>query len=287
MIIGGNKDKVIANIKKYTASNELNHKVETDDPVFTEEERDTIIKEFYNIRKNKILFAISSSFANLILKIINRKVNQIVTIEGLENLEGIKDGAIITSNHFNPLDNLIVNAMINKKYHKNIYIVSQETNLRLPGILGYLVRHLNIIPLCKSPNYIAKTFIPDLKDKLSQKNFVLIYPEEEMWFNYRLPRPCKRGAYQFAANLNVPIISCFVEIIDLEEPDNDQFNKVKYTIHILKPIYPNKTKSDRINSIEMSTLDYKQKCAAYEQAYHQKLDYNFSYDHIAGLKKKD
>ena len=39
--------------------------------------------------------------------------------------------------------------------------------------------------------------------KLKNGDIVLIYPEEEMWFNYRLPRPCKRGAYQFAHELDV------------------------------------------------------------------------------------
>jgi len=287
MIIGGNKDEVIANIKKYTASQELNHKVETNDPIFTEEERKNIIEQFYNLRKHKIFFWLSSSFANLVLKIVNHKVSKTVTIDGLENLKEITTGAIITSNHFNPLDNLIVNSMINKKYHKNIYIVSQETNLRLPGILGYLVRHLNIIPLYKGPNYITKIFLPDLKNKLSQNNFVLIYPEEEMWFNYRLPRPCKRGAYQFASKLDVPIIPCFVEIIDLEESDNEQFNKVRYILHVLKPIYPDPKKTIRQNSIDMAQIDYEQKCEAYEKAYQQKLDYTFSYKDIAGLKKKD
>ena len=38
-----------------------------------------------------------------------------------------------------------------------------------------------------------------------------------MWYNYRKPRPLKQGAYYYAAKNNVPIISCFTEIIDKEK----------------------------------------------------------------------
>ena len=120
---------------------------------------------------------------------------------------------------------------------------------------------------------------------LSKGNLVLIYPEEEMWFNYRKPRPCKRGAYQFASMLNVPIISCFVEMNDLDEDDNEEFYKVEYKVHILKPLIPKKNKSDRANSIELSKNDYEQKKESNEMSYNTKLDYEFSISDIAGLKK--
>ena len=108
-----------------------------------------------------------------------------------------------------------------------------------------------------------------------------------MWFNYRLPRPCKRGAYQFASLCDVPIISCFVEIIDLDKDDNEEFKEVKYIVHVLDPIIPDKNKTARQNSIDMAEIDYKQKVEAYEKCYNKKLNYKFSYDDIAGYKKKD
>ena len=54
MIIGGNKDKVIDNIIKNIEENELNKKVETDDPEYSDEERERVIKHFFSIRKNKL-----------------------------------------------------------------------------------------------------------------------------------------------------------------------------------------------------------------------------------------
>ncbi len=284
MIIGGSKKEVIKNIQKNILDNELNKKVEVNDPRLSEEELNKVLKRFYGLRKNKFIYFLESRFAYLFVDIIGLKLNKSIKIEGLENLANINKGAIITSNHFNPLDNMLMRKLIKKRYHKNFYIVSQETNLAMPGFLGYLMNSLNIIPLCKSPNYIIKTFKPELKKVLAKNNYVLIYPEEEMWFNYRKPRPCKRGAYEFASENNVPIISCFVEIRDKDKDDNEEFKEVEYIVHVLKPIYPDKNKSARENSKLMAEQDYKQKVEAYEKAYKKKLDYTFSYEDIAGYK---
>ena len=286
MIIGGSKKEVIENIKKNLEQNELNKKVEVHDPVLSEEDREKALERFYGIRKHKVLYFLESRFAYFFVDMLSIKLNRSVEIEGLENIKDIHGGAIVTSNHFNPLDNMTIRKMIRKKYKKNIYIVSQETNLAMPGFLGYLMNSLNIIPLCKGPNYIINTFKPELKKVLDQNNYVLIYPEEEMWFNYRKPRPCKRGAYQFACEANVPVISCFVEIIDLDKSDNEEFNQVRYVVHVLKPIYPDPQKSVKENSKIMAEIDYRQKVSAYEKFYHTKLDYQFSLDDIAGLKKE-
>ena len=48
-----------------------------------------------------------------------------------------------------------------------------------------------------------------LTKAFSGHHWVLIYPEQEMWFNYRKPRPPKRGSYFYAAEAEVPIILVF------------------------------------------------------------------------------
>ena len=121
-----------------------------------------------------------------------------------------------------------------------------------------------------------------VEDIISKNQFILIYPEQEMWFNYRKPRPLKRGAYYYAAKFNVPIISCFVEIKNIGKKENKEFYKSKYVMHVLKPIYPDANKSIRENSIMMMNKDYEQKVEAYEKAYGKKIQYDFAYDDIAG-----
>lgn len=286
MIVGGSKKEVIKNIKKNAEENKLNSKVEINDPSFTPEESKQYLNKFFKIRKNKLIFWLKSRSAYEFVDKISKNLDKTIEIEGLDNLRDVNEGAIVTSNHFNPLENLAVRKVIKKRYGKNIYVVSQETNLALPNGLGSLVNKLNVIPISKSTDYIINVFEPYLKNILEKKNYVLIYPEEEMWFNYRKPRPCKMGAYHYAAKFNKPIISCFVEIIDLDKKDNDEFNEVKYVIHILKPIYPDLNKTIRQNSKDMAEIDYNQKKECYEKVYNKKLTYNFSYDDIAGLKKE-
>lgn len=286
MIIGGSKKEVIKNIEKNIKDNELNKKVETDDPNLTEEEIDELLNKFYKNKKNKTLYNFKRNIANTIVEKLGKEIYPTIELEGLENLNGIdlSNGAIITSNHFNPLDSYTIRKLANL-LRKDLYIVIQDTNLALPNELGLLMNYMNTIPLKNSPNYILDTFKKELERVLSKGNLVLIYPEEEMWFNYRKPRPCKRGAYQFASMLKVPIISCFVEMNDLSEDDNEEFYKVNYKVHILKPLIPDKRKSDRANSIELSKKDYEQKKESYELSYDTKLDYEFSISDIAGLKK--
>ena len=285
MIIGGSKKEVINNIKKNIENNELNKKVEIGDPNLSEDEIQKYINEFYR-NKKKLSYFFKNKIANKTVKKISKELYPDIKINGLEKLDlaDLSNGAIITSNHFNPLDSYNIRKIVEEKLHKKLYIVVQDTNLAMPGFLGFLFNNIEVIPLSKSPNYIIKKFVPELKKILSKGDFILIYPEEEMWFNYRLPRPCKRGAYQFAHELDVPVISCFVKMIDTDKTDNDEFNKVKYEVSINKVIYPEAGESVKSDSRKMAEVDYEARKKAYEDAYNKKLNYEFDISDIAGWK---
>ena len=285
MIIGGSKKEVIKNIETNINNNELNKKVEVGDPNLTEEEITKYINKFYQNQKSPIYF-IKNKIANKTVKKIAKEIYPNINIIGLEKLDyvDLTNGAIITSNHFNPLDSYNIRKIVEEKLHKKLYIVVQDTNLAMPGALGFLFNNIEVIPLSKSPNYIIKKFMPELKKILSKGNFVLIYPEEEMWFNYKLPRPCKRGAYQFAHELDVPVISCFVKMTDTNITDNTEFNVVKYDVFINKVIYPEKNESIKSDSRKMAEVDYETRKKAYEDAYNKELKYEFDIKDIAGWK---
>ena len=117
---------------------------------------------------------------------------------------------------------------------------------------------------------------------LRKKRWILIYPEQEMWFNYRKPRNPKRVAYYYTAKNNVPIVPLFVEIQNLDEKETEEFYKVKYVVHALPPIYPEPELATGENSFRMMEKDYEQKKQAYEEAYGKKLDYSFEDGDIAG-----
>ena len=103
-----------------------------------------------------------------------------------------------------------------------------------------------------------------------------------MWFNYRKPRPMKRGAYYFAAKLQAPVVCCFVEMVELPQQDTDEFCKIQYILHVLDTLYPDPDKSVRQNSVELCQKDQALKNAAYEKAYGKPLSYAFDPHDIAG-----
>lgn len=287
MVIGGSKKEVIKNIQQNILDNELNKKVEVNDATLNDEEIAKYLDTFYKNKNKKISYWFKHQSANGIVRKYMKMLDNDITIKGLENIKelDLSNGAIITSNHFNPLDTFIIRKLVEEVLKKDLYIVIQDTNLAMPGMLGFLMNYVNVIPVSKSPTYLAGTFKETLKSVLDTGAIVLIYPEEEMWFNYRKIRPLKRGAYQYAAVLNVPVISCFTKIDDTDIPDNDEFNKTLYELNVLGVLYPDKDVSPRTNSINMLNQDYSWKKTAYEKLYNEKLDYTFNVKDIAGWCK--
>lgn len=281
MIIGNSKKAVIENIKNAIENDEHNKKVEVGDPELTQEQKRKIIEKYIE-NKDKLLYKIKNKIARIIINTVSAIQNRETEIIGIENIKGIKTGAIITSNHFNPLDSTVVQTAMKKVGKNRIYIVGQEENLAMKGFIGFIMNYADIIPISNQISYMKKEFPELIQNSLQKNDYILIYPEQEMWFNYRKPRRLKPGAYYYAAKNNVPIISCFVEIQNKNKKDNNEFYKVKYVIHILPPIYPEPNKTAKENSKIMMEKDYKQKQKAYEMAYNKKIDYNFKTEDIAG-----
>lgn len=285
MIIGGSKKEVISNIK--TAANEglLNAKVETNDPILTQEESDSIVYG-YTKKRNTLPFKIKNLGARAAAAVITDLINKNTEIIGGEKIKNINQGAIVTCNHFNPLDNTAMRYMAKKTSGKRLFTVAQETNLAMEGFVGFFMNYADIIPISRNVHYMQREFFQIISQHIKKGDWVLIYPEQEMWFNYKKPRTARPGAYFFASKLNVPIISCYVELQETDEPDNEEFFKTKYKIRILDPIFPDPQKSQRENSRIMQEKDSMQKREIYEKIYGKKLDHTFEPSDIAGYRGK-
>ena len=259
--------KVIENIKINVANNELNKKVEINDPVVDKKELDKALMNF-DITKNNIVSRYKRKMARKIANNYTKLFNYDTKIIGLENLKEVKTGAIITSNHFSPKDSTVIMYAMNKiGKREHMDIVIEEENTMMTGQFGFLMNNCGTIPLSTSKLYIEKKFMPAVETLLKNKDFILIYPEEQMWYNYRKPRPLKPGAYHLAAKFNVPVIPCFTEIRTRKDYDEDGFKKLKFILHIMKPIYPDPEKTLKQNKEEMQKKDYEAKINAYEDAY--------------------
>ena len=276
-----NREAVIENIKANAAARNLNDKVEVGDPVVTDEERKQILDHYLKVRRTP-LFKIKNWVAGRAADVLTWKINKNTKIVGLENASGIKDGAFITTNHFNPEENTEIRLLSQKMNQGNLFVISQDTNLKMKGWFGFFMYYMDIIPVSPNRKYMTEKFDELIDEAFRRKQNILIYPEQEMWFNYRKPRPLKRGAYYYAAKHNKPILPCFTEIRETTKKETEDFYEIRYILHVLKPIYPDPEKSVHENSKEMMQQDYLEKVAAYEEAYGKKLDYTFEPWDIAG-----
>lgn len=286
MILGADRPSVIAHIRTLAEARRLNDKAELDDPCLSEEKKMALIADLKKHRA-KYSFPANRKAANRIMQYSAKKVNRKTEYVGLEKIAGITDGAIITHNHFNQFDSTAVTSLIEKKDGKTVCTIIEETNLALPGILGFLMQNGDTIPITGNFDYMRGDFVKQMQQVLDQKDYILIYPEQEMWFNYRKPRPGKRGAYYYAAMFGKPVISLFTEMIDEEGMDDENFRNVRWRVHVLDPLYPDPNKSLRKNSIEMAKKDDEQRKAAYERIYGRPLSYDPEPNDIAGYMGPD
>lgn len=281
MILGADRLQVIQNIKDRLLQGELNAKVEIGDPVLSPNEAREITNRYLKERST-LPFRFKSFLARMLANIGTFFINRNTEIVGDIDPEILKKGVIITSNHFSPLENTVIRHFVRKNGQKRLNIVSQVTNFAMGGVVGFLMNYADTIPLSPDMRYFTRDLTGIIAEKLNNKETILIYPEQEMWFNYRKPRPHKEGAYHFASKLGCPVVSCFVEIIDKDKLDTPDFYKTKYRLHILGVLYPDENKTDKENRKEMCKRDYEMRASAYERIYGKKLDYKFNSSDIAG-----
>ena len=277
--------QVIDNIKKAIEEKNSYKKVELFDPVITDDDVKRIIEPFDTQRrklKNKIL----AFLARKIAEKETEKINTLTEIRGLENALSVNGGAIITQNHFNIIDNTFARLLAMEcQKGRDFHIVIQETNVFMKGYFGFLMKNCNTLPVSRSASYMAKNLKPAIKNILKNDGFILIYPEQEMWFNYKKPRELRDGAYHYAAEFGAPIIPTFVTMENAEEIGEDGFYKQKHVLNVMRPIYPDKELSVRENRERMKKLDAKAKRSCYEEFYGVKFDENFVIERdIAGYK---
>lgn len=197
-------------------------------------------------------------------------------VKGIENFLAVKDqGAIITSNHFSPLENYAVWRTIKPhiKGH-NLYRVIKEGNYtNPPPQFKAMMRYCNTLPLSRNRETMKK-FLKSVDILLKRGEKILVYPEQSMWWNYRKPRPLKNGAFKFAVSSNVPVVPFFITMKDSETIGGDGFPVQEYTVNIMPAIFPDPTLSKNENAEMMKNKNYELWKDCYEDYYKTKLTYD-------------
>lgn len=283
MIIGGKKHAVAENIRHAIENNTPYKPVETEDPVIDKQELTGMARQQLE-RMRTVTFKINNFLVRTGLRAAEFIFSRHTQIDGLEKLKDVHGGVLVTANHFNPLENLALHKTMRKAGWKRLYAVSQALNLGMTGWVGYIFKYFDTIPLVKDHKYLSTLFPEAMLRVFRSNGAVLIYPEEQMWFNYRRPRPGRHGVYDYAAQLNVPIVSLFTESIDTGKPEKSdpEFNQTRYIVHVLDTLYPDPTLSPQENSTRMRLADDAQRRAAYERIYGKSIDAPFDVSDIAG-----
>ena len=249
--------------------------VEQDPPTIplTPENVDYLREKGLNRIKNVLANRMGEKYLKDLIK--NKKLI-IKDIKGLENLENVKTGAMITCNHFNPNDFLTIEQVFRKTSQiktKKLYKVIREGNYtNFPGFPGFLFRNGDTLPLSANTSTMIE-FMKAVDTILQRGDFILIYPEQSMWWNYRKPKPLKIGAYKMASKNNVPVIPIFITMEDSDIIGDDGEPVQEYTVNIAKPIYPDENLSIKENTEKMKEENAKVWKEIYEDFYKIPLEY--------------
>ncbi len=278
------KDRVeiLHKIEQYEKEGRFDEDVETDPPsrVLLPDEIEYVQKSMTDKLKTKIAFIIAHKFVNNLIK---DKKFIIKEMKGLENFTNLDCGAVITCNHFNAFDSFAIQLAYEASGHKErtFWRVIREGNYTsFPGFYGFLMRHCNTLPLSSNRKTMQK-FISATNELIQGGNFVLFYPEQSMWWNYRKPKPLKTGAFTFAAKNKAPVLPCFITMKDSDVMGEDGFYVQEYTIHVAPPIYPDPALKTRRQVTDMMLKNYQVWKGIYESEYHIALTYTTDFDPVS------
>lgn len=267
---------ILKKIEEYERDGKFDQDVEDDPPSRQIQPGEVDYQQKKLSSRIKAHFAFKSA-RNFIKKMVKQKKLIIKEIKGLENLDLLDNGAIITCNHFNAFDSFAIqfvyDLIYKKKKHGKFFRVIKEGNYTsFPGFYGNLMRNCNTLPLSSSHRTMNE-FLQAVKKLLNDGNYILIYPEQSMWWNYKKPKPLKKGAFTIAAKNHATVLPVFITMQDSDIVDDDGFFVQEYTINICKPIVPQEYFTNPENVEYMMNQNYDVWKEVYEKTYNIPLVY--------------
>lgn len=184
-------------------------------------------KDFlFNFFSTILYYGIAIPILSVLIKFIYG-----LKIEGKENLDKVKSGAVSVSNHVLILDCAMVGIAFRKK---KIYYTTQEESFKIPFVRK-LIKLLRAIPIPKKIEN-KRQFIHEVDILLRNGNIVHFYPEAILKAYYENIRNFKNGAFNIAVKNNVPIIPV---VICFRKPTKIRKilkKKKDVTLKILEPV---------------------------------------------------
>ena len=266
---------VLKKIRQYEREGRFDEDVEEDPPTIPLEPEgiDYLRRKPSSRLKARLAYGIAERFVDGLLKDGKLVIRQ---VKGLEHLNSVKSGAVLTCNHFNPFDCFTVEKVFRRSAHyrkKKLFKVIREGNYtNFPGLYGFLFRNCDTLPLSQNKKTMYN-FLKAVDTILTRGDLILIYPEQSMWWNYRKPKPLKNGAFKFAVKNRVPVVPIFITMEDGRGIGPDGFPIQEYTVFIDQPIYPVSSLTEREQVDAMRDRNYAVWKRIYEEFYGIPLTY--------------
>lgn len=208
------ESKLIINSWKFCQTNiDENYQYIKKDPIF-------------NLCSNILYYGIAFPILSILFKIIYD-----LKIEGKENINKIKNGAISISNHVLYLDCAMIGIAFGKK---KIYFTTLEDNFKIP-VVRRLIKLLRAIPIPKTIEN-KKYFMKAIDQSLQEENVIHFYPEGVLVNYSEKIRNFKNGAFDFAVKNKVDIIPIIFKFRNPKGLRKIFKRKKDVTLKILEPI---------------------------------------------------
>ncbi|MCM1321014.1 MAG: 1-acyl-sn-glycerol-3-phosphate acyltransferase [Bacteroides sp.] len=208
-------------------------------------------------------FYLHISFLYAFTLLLNKRIFH-TKIIGRSNLKNLKS-AVVTCNHINKYDGLLMKYAL---HGKKLKIMTADFNNR-NDLLGEYMRASGILPFSPAKD-ILPHFNKAVEYYLHHNTFVLFFPEGSEWWCYEKPRPFMDGAFHYTAANNVPVLPCFVTFSKTGKYDKNGIELRRFTVHILKPLYPDNALSKSENIRQLKEKNFAACMETYNSWYAQK-----------------
>lgn len=187
---------------KKTNKDKINYFKTYNDDFVKSRNQEYKLPEDYVWIHNNICYSICSNilyFFAYILGFFYCKVFLHVKIKNRNILKKYKkQGFFLYGNHTQPIGDVFVPALVAK--NKRIYTIADQSNLGVTGI-GPLLPMLGILPIANSTQKM-KELCKAVKQRISERKCVVIYPEAHVWPYYTKIRPFASTSFKFPVDLN-------------------------------------------------------------------------------------
>ena len=215
-----------------------------------ERKNNPYIKKIQLSRPQKVVSAFFYYFIAIPILAIYMPIINGFRVRGRKNLQKIKGGSVIVSNHVHILDSPMNGVSL---FPRKPIFTSIPENFEKPAI-GNIVKLLGAVPI--PTNLIEnRIFFNEMTKQARKGKSVHVFPEGELIERSNQLGAFKRGAFKIAVDASVPIVPIGLKFVE-KETFFTKKSKLYCVLTVGKPIYPNLALSTKESVEQMLEKTY-------------------------------